>query len=402
MRPAGVAGLASRGDDVGRPSIARSVLASLVTLVIVAGMPGIAVARDRDGDGLRDAFERASHGLLDAARRDSDHDGVIDAAEDSDRDLLGNLGEQRYGLLPGDRDSDDDGTLDGQEDADHDGRSDAAEQDERPLPAGLRPTLAAASRDVAGYFGSCNVDDGEASVRRCDFGDPGSATRVAIMGDSHALQLVPALKRVAEAAGWHLVTLIKGGCPPVLGVSNEPQWLLDGGATCARWRAGALRWLRLHPPDAIVLTHTDGYAIVDDGGRRLHGEARLRRWRVGMRRTIEALPGRSELLVLGDTPKNRQNPIPCLLRHPGDMSACVSRPVAPSWRLVERAIQRVSTAKGALHRSLYRKVCPYDPCPLVQGQLLVYRDKSHLTATFARILAPSLRGMLRRMVGSTP
>ena len=371
-------------------------------LAIVLGsvMPGVAVARDQDGDGLRDAFERASHGLLDAARRDSDHDGVIDAAEDSDGDLLGNLGEQRYGLLPGDRDSDEDGTPDGQEDADHDGRSNAAEQDERPLPAGLRPALAAASHDVAGYFGACNVDDGDASVRRCHFGDPGSATLVAIMGDSHALQLVPALKRVVEAAGWQLVTLIKGGCPPVLGVSNEPQWLLDGGATCGGWRAGALRWLRLHPPDAIVLTHTDGYAIVDAAGRRLHGEARLRRWRVGMRRTIEALPGRSELLVLGDTPKNQQNPVPCLLRHPGDMSACVSRPVAPSWRLVERAIQRVSTANGALHRSVYRKVCPYDPCPLVQGDLLIYRDKSHLTATFARILAPSLRGMLRRMVGS--
>jgi hypothetical protein len=371
-----------------------------LTIALGSVTPSVAVARDRDGDGLRDAFERASHGLLDAARRDSDHDGVIDAAEDSDRDLLGNLGEQRCGLLPGDRDSDADGTPDGQEDNDHDGRSNAADQDERPLPAGLRPALAAASHDVGDYFGACNVDDGAASVRRCFFGDPGSSTRVAIMGDSHALQLVPALKRVAEAAGWRLVTLIKGGCPPVLGVSNEPQWLLDGGATCEGWRAGALRWLRLHPPDAIVLTHTDGYAIVDAAGRRLHGEARLQRWRVGMRRTIEALPGRSELLVLGDTPKNDENPIPCLQRHPGDMSACVSRPVAPSWRLVERAIQRVSTANGAVHRSVYRKVCPYDPCPLVQGDLLIYRDKSHLTATFARILAPSLRGMLRRMVGS--
>jgi hypothetical protein len=38
---------------------------------------------------------------------------------------------------------------------------------------------------------------------------------------------------------------------------------------------------------------------------------------------------------------------------------------------------------------------------LVQGDLLIYRDKSHLTATFARVLAPSLRGMLRRMLGST-
>lgn len=374
-------------------------LGTLLLFALVLGLPATALALDRDGDGLRDGFERAAPGLLDPARRDTDRDGVIDAAEDPDRDRLGNLGEQRFGWSPGDADSDDDGTPDGQEDADRDGRSDALEQDERPLPAALRPALGLAPHDVAAYFPACNVDDGDATLRRCHFGDQASATRVAIMGDSHALHLVPALERVAEAAGWDLVTLIKGGCPPLLGVFNEPQVALDGGRSCDTWRRTALRWLRAHPPTVILLTHTDGYAIVDARGQRLRGAARLDRWGRGARLTLRAMPAASALLVLGDTPKNRRNPVACLLHNRDDMSACVHPPVAPAWRRVERVISRVSVAMGARHASLYRRVCPYAPCPLVQGDLLIYRDRSHLTATFSRVLAPSLRGMLRQVLG---
>jgi hypothetical protein len=33
-------------------------------------------------------------------------------------------------------------------------------------------------------------------------------------------------------------------------------------------------------------------------------------------------------------------------------------------------------------------VCSYDPCPVIVGDVLMWRDRSHLTATFARQLAP--------------
>ena len=60
-------------------------LASLL-LALPAG------AADRDRDGLDDGFERR-YGVTDPGVRDSDHDGVIDSAEDNDKDGLGNLGE---------------------------------------------------------------------------------------------------------------------------------------------------------------------------------------------------------------------------------------------------------------------------------------------------------------------
>jgi hypothetical protein len=370
----------------------------VLLLLVVVAWPTLASARDSDDDGLRDAFE-SRFGVTDPRDWDSDDDGVIDSAEDNDRDRLGNLGEQRFGTRPGKPDSDRDGTPDGLEDADHDGRSNALEQDQRPVPAGLRPPLSRASRDLAPYKARCGVAPGGSRVNRCVFGDPKSRTVIVLMGDSHAQQLTPAVKRAAESEGWKLVTLIKGACPPVLGTLAPRQHEIDGGSSCDAWRRGALRWLRAHPPTLIVFTHSDAYALVDANGRTLPLSTRLATWQRGMASTLAAMPARSRVLVLGDTPHNRENPVPCLSRHPRDLSACVSRRVQPGARIVERAIRRVTVARGELHRSLYGKVCTYDPCPVVHGDVLVYRDRTHLTATFSRRLTPAVRTLLGDVLG---
>ena len=36
-------------------------------------------------------------------------------------------------------------------------------------------------------------------------------------------------------------------------------------------------------------------------------------------------------------------------------------------------------------------VCPYSPCPVVIGDVLAWRNRDHITATFAAQLAPSMR-----------
>jgi hypothetical protein len=390
---------ASRRSTPPRRRGLRLVATLAIVLLLLVPDPGTAAMRDRDADGLRDAFE-TRWGVTDPGDWDSDDDGVIDAAEDSDGDRLGNLGEQRFGTQPGRRDSDRDGRRDGAEDADGDGRSNAREQDQRPLPPGLRPALAHARRDLAPYKARCGVAPGGSRVNRCVFGDRESRTVVVLMGDSHAQQLTPAARRAAEAEGWKLVTLIKGACPPIVGVRVPGQVEIDGGRSCEAWRQGALRWLRGHPPTLIVVAHSDSYALVDDAGRTLPISARLLAWRRGLSRTLSAMPARSDVLVLGDTPHNADDPVSCLSRHPRDMSACVSRRVGPRGRTVERALRDVTLQHGEQHRSLYGKVCTYDPCPLVQGDVLIYRDRTHLTATFSRRIWPSVRTLIANALRS--
>ena len=53
----------------------------------------------------------------------------------------------------------------------------------------------------------------------------------------------------------------------------------------------------------------------------------------------------------------------------------------------------VGTVKGfpnAHGVDLSSVICDQDRCPATRGKYVVYRDDSHLTATFARALAPYL------------
>ena len=49
----------------------------------------------------------------------------------------------------------------------------------------------------------------------------------------------------------------------------------------------------------------------------------------------------------------------------------------------------------AILASLTENVCPYDPCPVVSESTLMWRNESHLTATFAQQLWPAMRDIVR-------
>ncbi len=290
------------------------------------------------------------------------------------------------GTDPGTRDSDLDGVSDGNDDSDSDGRRDGRQQDERPVPVGVVPALEEARTDRSGVIAGCVTRQGSGKLERCLFGRPHGRRTVVLMGDSHAMMWVLPVVASAEREGWRLVTLFKGGCSPILGT----KWTTD----CRRWRRNALAWLGQHDPDLVVLAHSDDYRLADQGGQRIPRHAWPAIWRTGMLRTLAAMPGDSRLLVLGDVPDNRRIPASCLARHRFDMSACQSPREPRAERLVEAAMRDAAVKSDAMHRSTYDWLCTYDPCPLVQGRVLSWRDRSHITATIARRLTPSMRTLL--------
>lgn len=352
---------------------------------------------DRDGDGLRDSFEER-WGMTSAEARDTDQDGIADSVEDEDGDKLGNLGEQRFGTDPRDPDSDDDGVLDGDEDTDGDGRTDAQTQDQRPVPADLRPPLARADEDANGIGSWCGVNEGRSRLRHCRFGDPRSGTHIVLMGDSHAHALLLPFRRAAHQEGWYVETLIKGGCVPWLGIDNGLQQRLDGGRSCRTWKRNAMDWLneREPVPDLVVITSSDRYALARPDGEIFDKDTWPARWQAAVERTVAALPEGTAALILGDVPHNHRDPVRCLQADPSDISACAFRRQTPEERVIARAQEAGAEAAGAAFGTLNDVICPYDPCPLVHDDVLVWRDRSHLSGTFSGYLAPALRSLLRK------
>ena len=98
-------------------------------------------------------------------------------------------------------------------DADHPGPAALTEGMQAPSGIPLRPTIAGASKDVteATPLG-CHQTPDEATMEFCEFGDPAGSVRIALVGDSHALQWVSALVPIVEQRGWRLRTYTKSGC----------------------------------------------------------------------------------------------------------------------------------------------------------------------------------------------
>ena len=383
--------------------MARQGRVSLITWVLFAlawssGASVSAASRDRDGDGLRDAWEQR-WGVTSARDADSDGDGLLDAAEDPDGDRLSNLGEQRFRTSPSRADSDGDGLRDWREDSDRDGRTDGREQDHRAIPLGLRPSLAGAARDLAAAYGTgCHSGGHSRTIHPCVFGDPRGKVRITLFGDSHALQWLPALHRAAWSRHWRVTSITKSACPSVH-VRYDDSGPAADRPSCDAWRSRAITWIRRHPQDLVIIANSRGYRVVDARGRRLAKPAAHDAWRKGLARTLDAMPDGVRLLVLGDAPNPGRPVASCLARHSADMSACQRSRARSSGSLRDAAERAAAEANGAMFRSPAGVVCPYDPCPLVVGKVLLWRDRSHLTATFTRQLAPFIRRVVQAGLG---
>jgi hypothetical protein len=101
---------------------------------------------------------------------------------------------------------------------------------------------------------------------------------------------------------------------------------------------------------------------------------------------------------MADTPVSHVDPPVCLSQHPGSTLACAT-PVAQSidqaWLSEE---QRAAAQSGAGLIDPNPWVCPSSPCPVVLGSILIFRDPSHLTATFSAALTNRVDAAIKRLV----
>ena len=95
------------------------------------------------------------------------------------------------------------------------------------------------------------------------------------------------------------------------------------------------------------------------------------------------------VIVIADTPRVGYDPVECLATSDGVEGCAIDRSgmVDETYRELEAS---AAAAAGVGLVSATDWLCFEADCPLVRGNLLVYRDSHHLTATFARRLAERL------------
>ncbi len=266
---------------------------------------------------------------------------------------------------------------------------------DRPLQetvSEIRPTPATAGDDRGSLFDDgCLVKGKRRTSPRCVYGDPHGETTVVAFGDSHALEYFPALQRIAERRGWRLVGLTRASCP-VGDVDYQP--------TCNAWRENTLRRIERdeHPDLVITSSATDSRFRVKLHGRRLSRSASQPQLEAGYARTFRRLRATgARVAVIRDQARAPFEVADCVSRHPSELRRCAFRPhrnAAYAFdvrgaRKAGRGVQVIDTIDILCPRSGGRRLCP----PVI-GDVLVYRDTYHLSATFAETLDTWLQARL--------
>lgn len=243
-----------------------------------------------------------------------------------------------------------------------------------PYP-GLSPDPLGDWEEVSVLHGmGCATDNVLPDVRPCDFGDPEGEVRVALVGDSHAMKLWPALEQIAESEGWRLTTFLKSQCEFTL-----PE--VEGTSGCPEWRAEVASRLATDGPWDLVITtgaaHATGGAGAADGYRAV--------WQP----LIDAGAG---LIVVRDNPYLTGDPRACIADHLDDPSAC-DNPRADAL-LPDTFAETAAGMPGAHVVDLTELFCDADTCFAVVGGVITHRDFTHITDEFSRSYAPYLAAKL--------
>jgi hypothetical protein len=208
------------------------------------------------------------------------------------------------------------------------------------------------------------------------------------------MQYFPALEAMAEHRHWRLIALTKAECTP--GEVQIRSMVADREySQCDEWRQDALSRIESSNPKhtTVLMSGDTVYTPYGSSGEELSGEAGSAAMEAGYLATLARIHRTGlQTVVIKDLPASTDDVPSCVSKDMDHLDSCAFKQVHD--RVREFDARAAEAAPGAHLIDLTPEVCPEGLCRAVIGDALVYRDKSHLTATFARTLAPGLERRL--------
>ncbi|MGO4523765.1 acyltransferase family protein [Microvirga sp. 2MCAF35] len=227
-------------------------------------------------------------------------------------------------------------------------------------------------KDVAAIYSStkgCHQDERETEVLACAYGDPNAKRKIVMIGDSHAGHFYPAFEELARKGSIYFQGLSKSACLFSLEAFYHPTFKRLY-TECLEWSKNVIAWLERERPDLVLISQSPLYPETTSPGI-------VQAW--------------SRLLAMGldvrfvrPTPWLDFDPDKCLINHRNWSIDCAPK------RDVAFKPDLPGTTASQLKLSILditSYLCDRERCPVVVGGIIVYRDRHHLTATFARSLS---------------
>ncbi|MGW0520831.1 acyltransferase family protein [Crossiella sp. NPDC003009] len=208
------------------------------------------------------------------------------------------------------------------------------------------------------------------------------ARRVVVIGDSHMQQYLAAVRPIAQRHNWQIIAMLKGLCPFSADADAMP-----GDQPCIDWNAAAAEEIVELRPDAVLTLASRDVRV---GLSEQTPPGFVAQWQ-------KLATAGIRVLAVRDNPRYGHSPALCAFEHGADAPECATPretilPAVPPYSQLPEVPGNVSF----LDFSDY--YCTAEVCPPAVGNVLVYMDNNHTTASFMTTLSPILeQEMLRAL-----
>jgi peptidoglycan/LPS O-acetylase OafA/YrhL len=259
----------------------------------------------------------------------------------------------------------------------------------------LRPNPLKARADRgSSYYEGCMVGIPGTNSNRCLYGDRHGDKTLVLFGDSHAMQYFPTVEEMVALRHWRLIVLTKAECPPeeleVKSMVEDREY-----SQCDEWRQDALERIETGDENTTVIMSGDtAYTPYGPNGEELSGDEAAEAMEAGYLRTLKRIQAAGpRTVVIRDNPTSVEDVPSCVSEDIQHLDRCAF-PRHREWDH-EYDVRAAERSPETHLVSFIADICPGEICRAVIGNALTYRDKDHLTATFARTLEPMLESDFR-------
>jgi peptidoglycan/LPS O-acetylase OafA/YrhL len=242
----------------------------------------------------------------------------------------------------------------------------------------------------------CQVKNGDATPKLCPSGDTSSDRKVVIIGDSKMAQWQTGLDLIAKKEGWQIVQMTKSACP-----FTDASIDRSNKTDCREWGQRALQEILDIKPDLVITSHRMREALPE--GKTDDKDATQDAMAAGMASYWKTLTDAGiPVTALLDNPAPSTEPVyECVAENPDNLPACAfdrDKGIAASG--APAALQAKDEVPAVTTMDLSGTICPDGArCPAVIGNVLVYRQGTHLTRTFIDSAQAQLAAALFKATG---
>lgn len=261
-----------------------------------------------------------------------------------------------------------------------------------PVPSNLtpKPENASVTAELASHGTKCMATFDETEFPECAFGDASSDFTIWLVGDSHANHWFAAIEAVAKKHGAKLILHTRSGCPILDVALANPKAKAGDYDNCTSWTKKVFEGLRADKPNLLIVGGTIGIT-----GFHLESYGR----------SIQKLSGLSEAtIVLGDSPRAVVEVPSCVAENPTDYSRCNLQINTPGedvqWGDLVATAKSYAVGNNVTYQATSDWLCNGNDCPAIIGNVLVYREISHLTVAGAKLMTPYFEMLISPFIES--